>query len=295
MELRRPGLIARLGMPLRGMGQRFILISLVIAGFGFMLLSKSDAVLVDRLRTTVADVAAPVLEAATHPVEAFGRGLANIRELFALRSENARLRREVARLRAWHATAQALAAENKSFRSMLNFKGPARNSFVTARVIADGRGPFVKSVLVNAGARDGAAKGQAATAFGRLVGRVTLAGARSSRVLLLTDLNSRVPVIVADTRTRAILMGDNSPQPRLGFLPENPGLKPGQRVVTSGHGGVLPPGLPVGRIVADEDGTHRVQPLVDLDRLEYLQIIRFNTVGAPDAETADKRQRGGRT
>ncbi|MDH3241071.1 MAG: rod shape-determining protein MreC [Alphaproteobacteria bacterium] len=295
MELRRPGLIARLSAPLRGMGQRFILISLVIAGFGFMLLGKSDVVLVDRLRSSVADVAAPMLEAATHPVQAFNRGLTNIRELFALRSENARLRREVARLRAWHATAQALAAENKSFRSMLNYKGPARDSFVSARVIADGRGPFVKSVLVNAGVRDGAAKGQAATAFGRLVGRVTLAGARSSRVLLLTDLNSRVPVIIGATRTRAILIGDNSPRPRLGFLPENPDIKAGQRVVTSGHGGVLPAGLPVGRIVAGEDGVYRVQPLVDFDRLEYLQIIRFKTVGAPEAEAADKPKRGGRT
>jgi rod shape-determining protein MreC len=277
------------------MGQRFILVSLVIAGFAFMLLGKSDVVLVERMRATIADVAAPVLDAATHPVDAFSRGLTNIQELFALRSENARLRREVARLRAWHATAQALAAENKSFRSMLNYKGPPRDSFITSRVIADGRGPFVKSILVNAGTRDGTAKGQAATAFGRLVGRVTLAGARSSRVLLLTDLNSRIPVIVADTRTRAILVGDNSPLPRLGFLPEKAGLKEGQRVVTSGHGGVLPPGVPVGRIVAGADGTYRVQPLVDLDRLEYLQIIRFKSVGAPDTEAANKTKRDGRT
>jgi rod shape-determining protein MreC len=295
MELRRPGVIARIAAPLRGMGQRFILISLVIAGFGFMLLGKSDAVFVERMRATVADVAAPVLEAATHPVEVFNRGVVNIRELFALRSENARLRQEVARLRGWHAAAEALAAENKSFRSMLHYKGPPRDSFITSRVIADGRGPFVKSILVNAGARDGAAKGQAATAFGRLVGRVTLAGARSSRVLLLTDLNSRIPVIVAGTRTRAILVGDNSPRPRLGFLPENPGLKPGQRVVTSGHGGVLPPGVPVGRIVAGEGGVYRVEPLVDLDRLEYLQIIRFKSVGAPDTEAADHPQKDGRT
>jgi hypothetical protein len=83
MELRRPGLITRLGAPFRGMGQRFILISLVIAGFGFMLLSKSDAVFVDRLRTAIADAATPALEVATHPVEAFNRGLENIRRATA--------------------------------------------------------------------------------------------------------------------------------------------------------------------------------------------------------------------
>jgi rod shape-determining protein MreC len=124
---------------------------------------------------------------------------------------------------------------------------------------------------------------------------VTLTGERSSRVLLLTDLNSRIPVIIAETRTRAILMGDKSARPRLGFLPENPGLQAGQRVVTSGHGGVLPPGLPVGRIVPADDGTFLVQPLVDFDRLEYLQIIRFKTIAAPDADSAKKSGRGGPT
>jgi rod shape-determining protein MreC len=293
MEYRRPGLITRLAMPFRGMGQRFILASLVIAGFGVLLLGSGGAAFVDRIRIAVADVATPILESAIHPVEAVERGAANLRELVNLRSENTRLRQEVARLRAWHGAAQSLAAENSALRTMLNYKGPERHSFITARVIADGRGPFVRSVLVNAGARDGAAKGQAATAYGRLVGRVTLAGARSSRVLLITDINSRIPVVIAETRTRAILVGDNSARPRLRFLPENVGAKPGQHVVTSGHGGVLPPGLAVGRIEAAGAGVYRVRPLVDLNRLEYLQIVAFASVGAPDDEAqAEGKSRG---
>ena len=283
MEFTRPGLIARLTMPLRGMGQRFVLASLVVAGFGFMLLGNSGVVFVERIQTTVADVATPILETIAHPVAAVDQGIANIRELFALRSENARLRQEVNRLYAWQGTARKLAAENSAFRQTLNYKGPARHSFITARVIADGRGPFVKSVLVNAGTRDGAAKGQAVIASGSLVGRVTAAGARSARVLILTDLNSRIPVIVEETRTRAILTGDNSPQPALQYLSETAVVKPGQRIVTSGHGGILPPGLPVGRVLAAEGGIFRVQPFINLDLLEYLQIVEFATVRAPKA------------
>ncbi|HSR56215.1 MAG TPA: rod shape-determining protein MreC [Alphaproteobacteria bacterium] len=294
MEYRRPGLITRLATPFRGMGQRFIFGSLVIAGFGVMLLGSSDSPVVERVRAAVADVATPVLETVMHPVQAVERGIANIQELASLRSENARLRQEGARLRAWQGAAQKLAAENAAFRDMLNYKGPERFSFVTARVIADGRGPFVRSILVNAGSRAGVAKGQAATAYGRLIGRVTLAGKRSARVLLLTDLNSRIPVIVAETRTRAILIGDNSPRPRLGFLPDTDGLAQGQRVVTSGHGGVLPPGLPVGRVAAAEGGAYRVELLVNLDRLEYLQIVKFRTVGAPDDQAKVRTGGGGR-
>ena len=113
------------------------------------------------------------------------------------------------------------------------------------------------------------------------VRRVTVVGALSARVLILTDLNSRIPVIVEESRTRAILVGDNSPRPALRYLRETAVVKPGQRVVTSGHGGILPPGLPVGRVLATKDGVLRVQPFVNLDRLEYLQIVEFATVRAP--------------
>lgn len=283
MEFSGTRIIARFAMPLRGRGQRFVLGSLVIVGFGFMLLGNSGAVFVERMQVAVADVATPILETIVHPVAAVDRGIANIREIFAMRSENTRLRQEVVRLRAWRGAAHKLAAENITFRGMLGYQGPPRHSFITARVIADGRGPFVKSVLVNAGARQGAAKGQAVIASGSLVGRVTVAGARSARVLLLTDLNSRIPVIVEESRTRAILVGDNSPWPALRYLPEAAVVKPGQRIVTSGHGGILPPGLPVGRVVAASGGGFRVQPLVNLDRLEYLQIVEFAPVPAPQA------------
>ncbi len=276
-------MIPRLAMPLKGMGQRFVLASLVIVGFGFMLLGNGSTVFIERMRTAVTDVATPILETIIHPIAAVDQGITNIREHFALRSENVRLRQEVVRLRAWQGAAHKTAAENKAFREMLNYKGPDRRSFITARVIADGRGPFVRSVLVNAGTREGAAKGQAVISLGALVGRVTLAGARSARVLILTDLNSRIPVIVEESRARAILVGDNSSRPTLQYLPETAIVKSGQRIVTSGHGGILPPGLPVGRVLAVKGGGFRVQPFINLDRLEYLQIVEFVAMSAPSA------------
>jgi rod shape-determining protein MreC len=170
---------------------------------------------------------------------------------------------------------------------MLNYHGPQRYGFITGRVIADGRGPFVKSVLINAGSRIGVAKGQGVIATGGLAGRVIEAGAISARILLITDLNSRIPVIVEGSGVRAILSGDNSPRPRLQFVPEINNLDAGQRIVTSGHGGVLPAGLPVGRIHAVKDGVFRVQPFVNLDRLEYLQIVDFNPIDTPRSGPRD--------
>ncbi|MCZ6638023.1 MAG: rod shape-determining protein MreC [Alphaproteobacteria bacterium] len=287
MDFRRPGLIARLSLPLRGIGQLFMIVSLMVAGFAFMILGNSGAVFVERLRTNVADIATPILQTLAAPVAAFNSGIDNIRELASLRSENVRLREEVERLRAWQGAAYKLTTQNQTLRGMLNYHGPQRYGFITGRVIADGRGPFVKSVLINAGSRIGVAKGQGVIATGGLAGRVIEAGTISARILLITDLNSRIPVIVEGSGVRAILSGDNSPRPRLQFVPEINNLDAGQRIVTSGHGGVLPAGLPVGRIHAVKDGVFRVQPFVNLDRLEYLQIVDFNPIDTPRSGPRD--------
>lgn len=274
-------MIARITVPFRGAAQRFMLAFLIAASFGLLFLGKTDALFVERLRTTVTDVAAPILEALAEPVAAVDGAVAHVQQLAALYEENQRLRDEMARLRAWHAAALRLEAENRAFRDLLQYRGPERQSFVSARVIADGHGPFVKSVLVNAGTRDGVEKGQAAITQLGLVGRVSEAGDRSARILMITDLNSRIPVLVEDNRARAILAGDNSERPQLVFLPENVRLRPGQRVVTSGHGGLLPHGVPVGVISAVENGDVRVRPFVDWERLEYLQLVAFDVAPPP--------------
>jgi len=111
-----------------------------------------------------------------------------------------------------------------------------------------------------------------------LAGRVATVGYRSARILLITDINSRVPVLIESSRDRAILSGDNSGMPRLIFLPANASIKAGDRVVTSGHGGVFPPGLQVGQIVSSSDGVMRVKPNVSFDQLEFVRLIDFASV-----------------
>jgi rod shape-determining protein MreC len=203
------------------------------------------------------------------------------------------LRAQIERLNAWHGVARRLEADNRTLRELLNFTPEERATFISARVIADGGGPFVRSVIVNAGARDGLRKGQAVVTGAGLVGRVSETGGRSARVLLLTDLNSRIPVVAEQSRTRAILAGDNSARPRLVFLPENAKLVPGERIVTSGHGGALPAGLLVGIVTSAGEGTVRVEPIVDWDRLEYVRVIDFESVTLKPAPSGAKRRRGG--
>src|SRR5262249_48700346 len=157
------------------------------------------------------------------------------------------------RLLNWQQTALKLASENRRLRELLKLTPDPAATFITARVIASSGGAYVRSLMVRAGSANGVARGQAAVAGEGLVGRVSEVGSRAARVILVTDLNSRVPVVVEGSQQRAMLTGDNSERPFLRYLDTSAQLKVGDRVVTSGQGGVFPPGLPVG-VVASLDG-----------------------------------------
>jgi len=270
------GPVSHLTTPIRAWAHRFAFLILIVAAFALMLLGKADTVLVERARTAVTDAVAPILEIASRPVATVRDVLDQIRELADLRAENATLRRENQRLRQWQAVAQRLEAENLALRDLAQMVPDAGLRFITGRVIGDTGGAFARSVLVNAGARDG------------LAGRVTEVGLRSARVLLITDINSRIPVLVGESRERAILGGDNTGQPKLLYLMPNSEIRPGDRVITSGHGGVFPPDLPVGIVTQASETAMRVQPYIDWAHMEFLRLADYDLPRqlSPDGEVA---------
>jgi rod shape-determining protein MreC len=272
----RGGREFRAGAAARNVVQRFSYLAFVMAALALLAFARSQAPLVERLRAGAIDVLAPALEIASRPVEAANRAAAEAQRLWFTYEENARLRADLERLGQWQVVARRLEQENAALRAQLNLRMEPQPTYVSARVIADGGSPFVRTVLLNAGRRDGVEKGQAAVTGAGLAGRVIELGERSSRLLLLTDLNSRVPVTVEGSRWRAILAGDNSARPRLLFLPNTAEVSVGDRVVTSGDGGVAPPGIPVGVVAQLGESEIRVQPFVEWDRLEYLSVVRFD-------------------
>jgi len=266
--------VHRVAAPIRSL-QRFAYLGLVVAAFGLMMLGKADVVVVERFRAQITDTVAPLLDAVSRPVATVNDVVAEAREMINLRAENTQLRKERDRLLQWEAAGRRLEAENVALQRLLNFIPHEARGFISARVIADTGGAFAHSLVLNAGADDEVRRGQAVVSGDGLVGRVVGVGARSSRILLLTDLNSRIPVVTEQSRVRAVLAGNNTSQPVLGHLPPNDTVTVGERVVTSGHGGVFPPGLPVGVIVSVGDSGAVVQPLVATDRLEYVRVIDY--------------------
>jgi rod shape-determining protein MreC len=273
LSARRPQKTVIQSVPLKTVTVRATPIVLVLLSLALMILHKADTLPVERFRAAMMDVMSPVLTAVSAPVTAVVDNIGGVTSLRDLKSENIRLEEENARLQKWYEAALKLQAENQSFRELLNVKADPTITFVTARVISDAGGSFVKSVLLPVGARDRVQKGNAVMSGHGLVGRVMEVGQTSSRVLLVTDLNSHIPVILQNTRTKAILAGKNQDLMKLERLPPDSGMTVGTRVVTSGDGGQLPADLPVGTIVSvGADGVW-VKPISDIDTLSYVQVI----------------------
>ena len=281
-------------LPLRRASlQRVTIPLLVLLSVTLVILGKADQVMLEPLRIVIADAAAPVLDIVSRPLSALADLATRARRLVTIYQENDRLVEENERLMGWQQAAQKLAAENSQLRDLLKLAPEPTATYLTARVVANSGGAYVRSLMVYAGTENGVARGQAAVTGEGLVGRVSEVGSRAARVLLVTDLNSRVPVIVGGSQERALLVGDNSERPYLRYLDTGAAIRIGDRIVTSGQGGVFPPGLPVGVVASLDGAAPRVEPYVELSRVGYLRIVDY---GLADAlpKPVPVVQRGGR-
>ena len=279
----------RLSIPVRQALAKLTLPVLIVAAFVMMLLGKADTVLAERARMALADALAPLYGVLAEPLGTLRAGADGIGELFALHAENARLRADNARLRQWQAAALALDAENAALKANLHWIPDPAANYVTARVVADAGGVYARAVLLSTGPGTPIARGEVALDDRGLVGRVTELGTRSARVLLMTDMNSRIPVILETSRAHAILVGTNGPRPRLMYWPEGQMPTEGERVVTSAEANAFPAGLPVGTVHVTGRNAVEVEPAARLDRLEIVRIFDYGLHGIAPPEAAPPR------
>lgn len=220
-------------------------------------------------------IAAPVGDFLSTPNRWIGDGINYVRGYFFAVSENRQLKAELREARRWRDVALALSDTNDRYKALLKLKTDPPIPMVAGRTVIDSRGPFANSRLANVGLEAGIKAGNPVMSETGLVGRVVGVAKGASRILLLTDIASRTPVMIDRTNARAILTGDGGPNPKLDYLRGKDPVKQGDRVVTSGDGGVFPRGLPVGVAVKGLDGRWRV--VLDSDRapIDYVQFLLF--------------------
>lgn len=247
---------------------------LMVCLFLVFLVWRIDSPRVERFRANLVDRVVPSFDWALVPVTKLVGMVEDFQSYQRIYEQNQELRRELQQMKAWKEAALQLEQENAQLLNLNNVRLDAQLSYVTGVVLTDSGSPFRQSVLLNIGARDGIIDGWATTDGLGLAGRISGVGQKTSRVILLTDSNSRVPIMVQPSGQTALLVGDNSAAPPIEFLEAPEKVRPGDRVVSSGDGGVFPAGLLVGHVAMGTDRRLRVRLSADYERLEFLRVLR---------------------
>ncbi|WP_347822014.1 rod shape-determining protein MreC [uncultured Planktomarina sp.] len=253
---------------------RLMLGALVVMLLGLFLLWRIDSPRVERLRMEITDRVIPNFAAITAPMTSAVNILRSARSYTRIYQQNQELRRELQQMKAWKEAALQREQENARLLDLNNVRLDPKFTKITGVVLADSGSPFRQTVLLNVGRRDGIVDGWAAIDGIGLVGRIAGVGERTSRVILLTDTASRIAVSIESNGQRAMIVGDNTSRPPLEFLEAPETVRPGDRVVTSGDGGVFPSGLLVGQVTQNLSGRLRVRLAADMQRLEFLRVVR---------------------
>ena len=254
--------------------RRILIAMLVLALFGLFLLWRIDSPRVERLRAQIVDRFVPTFDWALVPVSKAADMVENFQSYTRIYEQNQELRRELQQMKAWKEAALQLEQQNAKLLDLNNVRLDPKLTYVTGVVLADSGSPFRQSVLLNIGKRDGIVDGWATTDGLGLVGRISGVGSNTARVILLTDSNSRIPVTIQPSGQRGILSGDNTGLPPLEFIESPDAVRPGDRVVSSGDGGVFPAGILVGTVVQGPDRRLRVRLSADYERLDFLRVLR---------------------
>jgi len=273
---------------LRGFGTRASLVLLIIVSVALLVISRTsdEAVQFKAARQAVDEVASPPMQLIEWPLSGIRQLSNRLSSHWNASQRVLELEKENRSLRQWEALSRALHGKILRYEKLLNMQGEPLVRVVSTRLIAESRGPFVRSALLRVGRTSGVAQGQAVVDPDGMVGRIVTAGKHSSRVLMLTDLNSRVPVTFEGNLSRAILAGDNSKHPKLiyihnGFVPPL-----GTIVSTSGDDGVLPGGLVVGKVIeSDAQQNIRVRLFANLNSIDYVQVLTRPAIIPPEQET----------
>ena len=254
--------------------RRLITVVLILVLFGLFVVWRIDNPRVEKLRALVIDTFVPNFEWILRPMTSVVKLAQDYQSYEKLLEQNKELRRELQQMKSWKEAALQLEQENARLLDLNKLRLDSKLTHVSGIVIADSGSPFRQSVLLNIGSRDGIQDGWAAMDGLGLVGRISGVGSSTSRVILLTDNASQIPVILQPSGQRAILMGDNSLAPPVEFIENADLVRPGDRIVTSSGAGMLPAGLLVGTLAMDPNGRLRARLAADYERLEFLKVLR---------------------
>ena len=263
-----------------------LITALILAGTLFISDRGSQTIFL-QTRSNVEAIASPGIKFLSKPISM----IENVSSAFVERSkalsENKALRDELYKLRDYQKESRIMELKLSRLEQLLNSSNETNKNKVqtVARAYGEVNSPFVRSSLIDVGKKSKIQKGYAVSTVDGLYGHVQRVGKNSSRVLLLSDINSRISVMSLRSNSRAILAGNNDDFPNLIFAGNYEGWIEGDTVLTSGDGGMLPPGLEVGFVIKDATGKLVVDLNTNSKTVDWILVTHYSPIETPISQT----------
>ena len=242
------GIVIRSAFLKKETKQRFSLFALVVFSIILIYVETIKTKPLDYLRFFVKDTIYRGSVIVSFPSRGFNRASSAVKNHLNLFNTNIKLKEENTKLKEKIYDPDFLIFENKQLRQLLDEQVTSSSNFVSARVILDKQSPYLNSFVINSGSNREIKNSMAVLDGKNFIGRIVDVNFFSSRVLLITDLNSKIPVLVEPTGYHAILNGRGMNEPTLEYLPEKHTVQSGNKVYTSGKEGIFAPGIPIGEV-----------------------------------------------
>ena len=256
----------------KGVKQKFSLLALIIASVILLSLESINSKSLNFVRSAIKDVIYRTSFIASIPGNTISPMFTTIQSHFKIYEQYELIKLELQQLKNQQNQIAYLKTENDKLKKVIDDTDIYNYESITSKVLVDKESPFLKSVILNKGFNSGLKKGMPVLKGPYFVGRITEVNYLSSRVLLISDLNSKIPVLIEPMGYQAIMSGTGDDLALLDFLPKNHQLEVGNLVYTSGTGGIFFPGIPIGRIELIEEKFH-VKFFSDLSQLYLINVI----------------------
>ncbi len=265
------GIAVRSAFLAKGTKQRFSLFVLIILSIIFLFAETIETKPLNYLRSFIKDTIYRGSLVVSIPFKNFNNIFENINKHMNLYNNYNKLKVENDELKNNISKSDFLELENAQLRKLIEEQVSSLSNLVSARIMLDKQSPYLNSLIINIGSNKNIKNGMAVLDGKNFIGRIVDVNFFSSRILLVADLNSKIPVISEPSAHHAILTGHGKNALSLEYLPENHNIKDGDKVYTSGKEGIFSPGIPVG-IVKIEKNIVTVSLFSDLSQITFVNV-----------------------
>ena len=265
------GITIRSALLAKGTKQKFSLFALVILSIILISIETIEAKPLNYFRSFIKDTIYRGSLIVSVPFKTIDNFTDYVGGHLNLYSNYSKLKKENDELKNNISKSDFLELENAQLRKLIEEEAESSSNLLSARVLIDKQSPYLNSFIINMGSNKNIKNGMAVLDGKNFIGRIVDVNFFSSRVLLITDLNSKIPVITAPSSNHAIISGRGKDRPTLEYLPENSEIKDGDKIYTSGKEGIFSPGIPIGKVKIEND-ISKVIMFSDLSQISFINI-----------------------